>query len=32
MTARDASPVWHPFTQHALQPSPVEMWRLRAHG
>ena len=25
MTARDASPVWHPFTQHALQPSPVEI-------
>jgi adenosylmethionine-8-amino-7-oxononanoate aminotransferase len=25
MTARDASPVWHPFTQHALQPSSVEI-------
>ncbi len=25
MTARDASPVWHPFTQHALQPSAIEI-------
>ena len=38
MTARDASPVWHPFTQHALQPSPVEIvaaegaWLTTADG
>ncbi|MGZ5889050.1 MAG: adenosylmethionine--8-amino-7-oxononanoate transaminase [Hyphomicrobium sp.] len=25
MTAGNASPVWHPFTQHALQPSAVEI-------
>lgn len=25
MTARDASPVWHPFTQHALQPAAIEI-------
>ena len=25
MTAGNASPVWHPFTQHALQPSSVEI-------
>jgi len=25
MTARSESPVWHPFTQHALQPSAVEI-------
>ena len=25
MTARDPSPVWHPFTQHALQPSAIEI-------
>jgi adenosylmethionine---8-amino-7-oxononanoate aminotransferase len=25
MTARDASPVWHPFTQHALQPVAIEI-------
>ena len=25
MTVGDASPVWHPFTQHALQPSSVEI-------
>jgi adenosylmethionine---8-amino-7-oxononanoate aminotransferase len=25
MTVGDASPVWHPFTQHALQPSLVEI-------
>ena len=25
MTVGNASPVWHPFTQHALQPSSVEI-------
>ena len=25
MTVGDASPVWHPFTQHALQPSSIEI-------
>jgi adenosylmethionine---8-amino-7-oxononanoate aminotransferase len=25
MTARSDSPVWHPFTQHALQPSVIEI-------
>jgi adenosylmethionine---8-amino-7-oxononanoate aminotransferase len=25
MTVGDASPVWHPFTQHALQPSSTEI-------
>jgi adenosylmethionine---8-amino-7-oxononanoate aminotransferase len=25
MTVGNASPVWHPFTQHALQPSSVEV-------
>jgi adenosylmethionine---8-amino-7-oxononanoate aminotransferase len=25
MTVGDASPIWHPFTQHALQPSSIEI-------
>ncbi len=25
MTAENSSPVWHPFTQHALQPSAIEI-------
>jgi adenosylmethionine---8-amino-7-oxononanoate aminotransferase len=25
MTVGDSSPVWHPFTQHALQPSSIEI-------
>jgi adenosylmethionine-8-amino-7-oxononanoate aminotransferase len=27
MTARDPSPIWHPFTQHALQPEMIEIAR-----
>jgi len=27
MTARKPSPVWHPFTQHALQPEMIEIAR-----
>jgi adenosylmethionine---8-amino-7-oxononanoate aminotransferase len=25
MNVREGSPVWHPFTQHALRPSPIEV-------
>ena len=38
MIARDASPVWHPFTQHALQPSSIAIasaegaWLTTADG
>ena len=27
MTAREASPIWHPFTQHALQPEMIKIAR-----
>lgn len=27
MTAHEASPIWHPFTQHALQPEMIKIAR-----
>ncbi|MGL4396349.1 MAG: adenosylmethionine--8-amino-7-oxononanoate transaminase, partial [Hyphomicrobium sp.] len=29
MTARASSHIWHPFTQHALEPSPLEIARAQ---